>query len=184
MKLKEYGPARRGIVNETGPRAGKLKHCMNTERTKKQMQAHGLVQKALKHGEIVRQGCAVCGGTALAHHEDYDKPLDVIWLCRSHHMNRHSEIEEHTDYGIWRFIGAQRPVTKWIMGPGFRRVPAVADKAEKYDALTAEIRRRAADAVPPEKEGVKLRYEDGYWDALVELVDHIAAGQPATGAAA
>jgi hypothetical protein len=56
--------------------------------------------------------------------------------------------------------------------------------AEKYEALTAEIRRRAADAVPPDKEGVKLRYEDGYWDALVELVEHIAAGQPTAGVAA
>jgi len=28
------------------------------------------------------------------HHEDYSKPLDVIWLCDLHHKKRHKEINE------------------------------------------------------------------------------------------
>ena len=27
-----------------------------------------------------------------AHHEDYDYPLDVIWLCPIHHKARHKEL--------------------------------------------------------------------------------------------
>ena len=38
-----------------------------------------------------REDCAVCGDTETeAHHEDYSKPLDVIWLCSSCHKQVHS----------------------------------------------------------------------------------------------
>ena len=42
---------------------------------------------------ILRQPCEVCGGTVKvdAHHDDYGKPLEVRWLCRSHH-NKHHQI--------------------------------------------------------------------------------------------
>jgi hypothetical protein len=28
----------------------------------------------------------------LAHHEDYDRPLDVMWLCQPCHKQRHKEL--------------------------------------------------------------------------------------------
>jgi hypothetical protein len=57
---------------------------------------------ALRSGEIVRgDACEACGGTggkrALdGHHDDYTKPLDVRWLCRSCHGEVHanSSVEE------------------------------------------------------------------------------------------
>ena len=27
-----------------------------------------------------------------AHHEDYDKHLDVIWMCRKHHKKLHNNL--------------------------------------------------------------------------------------------
>lgn len=48
---------------------------------------------ALKRGEIVREPCEVCGATTVdGHHEDYSKPLEVRWLCRTHHMKIHRRI--------------------------------------------------------------------------------------------
>jgi len=47
----------------------------------------------VKRGKISKQPCCVCGDTvAQGHHEDYAKPYDVIWLCKKHHAQRHTEI--------------------------------------------------------------------------------------------
>lgn len=56
--------------------------------------AHQLCSQARASGEIVAEPCAVCGTTqeVIMHHEDYDKPLAVTWLCRTHHYRRHAEI--------------------------------------------------------------------------------------------
>jgi hypothetical protein len=52
--------------------------------------AHSAVAEALKHGRMVRRPCEVCGeGKSQAHHDDYAKPLEVIWLCAEHHGERH-----------------------------------------------------------------------------------------------
>lgn len=45
----------------------------------------------LRRGLLVRQPCEVCGGEAEMHHDDYDKPLDVRWLCRDHHLACHRQ---------------------------------------------------------------------------------------------
>lgn len=51
------------------------------------------VQRALKSGLLERQNCEVCGALKVdAHHDDYSKPLEVIWLCREHHKQRHKQL--------------------------------------------------------------------------------------------
>lgn len=56
--------------------------------------ANWAVQTALRNGTLQRQPCVRCGavGTVEAHHEDYSKPLDVVWLCAAHHHQRHAEM--------------------------------------------------------------------------------------------
>ncbi len=52
--------------------------------------AYNAVHIALDGGHLVRLPCIECGSPQSdAHHDDYSKPLDVIWLCRAHHMARH-----------------------------------------------------------------------------------------------
>ena len=52
--------------------------------------ARGDLARAVKLGKIIKKPCEVCGyEKAEAHHDDYSKPLDVVWLCRSHHVERH-----------------------------------------------------------------------------------------------
>ena len=56
--------------------------------------AHQVVAQAVRSGRLVRDSCCVCGSSegVEGHHDDYDKPLAVIWLCKKHHEQRHSEI--------------------------------------------------------------------------------------------
>jgi superfamily II helicase len=56
--------------------------------------AHNAVQQAVKSGVLVKpDDCQQCGtnGPLDAHHDDYNHPLKVEWLCRSCHHSRHSE---------------------------------------------------------------------------------------------
>ena len=56
--------------------------------------AHMEVKNALRSGRMHRHPCCICGNKAHAHHEDYSKPLEVIWLCPKHHGERHVQINE------------------------------------------------------------------------------------------
>ncbi len=54
--------------------------------------ANDAVYRAIKKGKIKRKPCIICGNpNSDAHHKDYNKKLDVIWLCRTHHMRIHSK---------------------------------------------------------------------------------------------
>ena len=55
--------------------------------------AQSAVQYALKKGRLKKLPCLVCGEKAVAHHPDYDRPLDVVWLCQSHHKQTHALVE-------------------------------------------------------------------------------------------
>lgn len=58
----------------------------------KKRKIHGLVAYAVKTGVIKRQPCEACGRLpADAHHDDYDQPLAVRWLCPQHHREWHAE---------------------------------------------------------------------------------------------
>ena len=59
-----------------------------------QRYAHKKVENAIKRGALQRRPCEWCGTTLRveAHHEDYTKPLDVMWLCPVHHRQRHREM--------------------------------------------------------------------------------------------
>lgn len=49
---------------------------------------HQMTHQAVRTGRLVRpSSCSECGSECKpdAHHEDYAKPLDVRWLCRSCH---------------------------------------------------------------------------------------------------
>lgn len=49
------------------------------------------VNNAIRDGRLKPHPCH-CGAKAQAHHDDYSRPLDVVWLCASHHAERHVEM--------------------------------------------------------------------------------------------
>ena len=49
--------------------------------------ARAAVAYAKRMGHLIPQPCEVCGAVNVqAHHDDYERPLDVRWLCRPHHV--------------------------------------------------------------------------------------------------
>ena len=59
----------------------------------KESRARGKFQHYIKKGAIIRQSCEICSEPkSEGHHPSYDKPLDVIWLCRKHHKREHSNV--------------------------------------------------------------------------------------------
>lgn len=60
----------------------------------REQRARYLTARAIKDEILMRGDCAVtdCPRQPVdAHHEDYDEPLNVVWLCRLHHLMRHRE---------------------------------------------------------------------------------------------
>lgn len=60
------------------------------EKNQKKRSAHQAVAQALKKRHLVKECCMECGEShTYAHHCDYDRPLDVMWLCATHHAEWH-----------------------------------------------------------------------------------------------
>lgn len=60
------------------------------EKNKDKLAANRLLQRAVAKGLAEKKPCEICGNiNSEAHHEDYFKPLEVIWLCKKHHGERH-----------------------------------------------------------------------------------------------
>jgi hypothetical protein len=54
---------------------------------------HNAVRRAIRNGTLIRLACEKCGNEkSYAHHDDYDKPLDVMFLCQPCHKQRHKEL--------------------------------------------------------------------------------------------
>lgn len=48
------------------------------------------VNRAVRTGLLYPEPCRICRSLdVIAHHEDYSKPLDVLWYCSRHHRRLH-----------------------------------------------------------------------------------------------
>lgn len=58
-----------------------------------------VTQYYIKTGIIVKQSCEVCAVNedVEAHHDDYNKPMEVRWLCRKHHLEHHKNEKRSTN---------------------------------------------------------------------------------------
>ena len=66
----------------------------NIEERHKRKKARVMFNHYLRDNHIERQPCEICGAKAEAHHDNYDKPLDVRWLCFKHHRQWHHDTPE------------------------------------------------------------------------------------------
>jgi len=79
-KLRELRPKRK-----EDKRIATLKY---REKHPEKYKARTAVGNALRDKRLFKHPCCVCGEKKVqAHHEDYTKPLQVIWVCIKHHRD-------------------------------------------------------------------------------------------------
>lgn len=64
--------------------------------------AHDITKNAIARGDLQRpDACQHCREKVHvdAHHEDYSRPLDVMWFCRPCHIKHHAEIRAQKRQG-------------------------------------------------------------------------------------
>lgn len=61
------------------------------EKFPEKSRARDMVNNAVKSGKLIKLPCEECGSTKRVngHHDDYSKPLKVVWLCPQHHKLKH-----------------------------------------------------------------------------------------------
>lgn len=74
------------------------KHSDLPEEQKRRANARSYLNEYLRRGKVEKKPCSVCGSSKKleAHHEDYLKPLEVVWYCRKHHLKQHYGESEKT----------------------------------------------------------------------------------------
>ena len=55
--------------------------------------ARDMLRNAVATNKIIKEPCEICktSENVHGHHEDYSKPLEVIWLCYTHHAEVHRQ---------------------------------------------------------------------------------------------
>jgi hypothetical protein len=90
-KVREYDRAR-GKESKRIKAATEITRAWRAVDARRKV-AHSSVARAIRDGTLVRQPCVRCAeAKSLAHHEDYDHPLVVMWLCQACHKQRHKEL--------------------------------------------------------------------------------------------
>lgn len=78
-RMRKYKKENRARVDE-----------LHSKYLKRTGRAQPKLLSAVARGEIKKEPCEICGkGDAVAHHDDYNYPLKVRWLCHKHHAEWH-----------------------------------------------------------------------------------------------
>lgn len=94
---KELEPTRKGkqayckACHAAHMRLTRPKHRDLKPLAHKKANVRAITHYYVKKGKIQKENCKICNSpNSQTHHPNYDKPLEVIWLCRDCHLNLHS----------------------------------------------------------------------------------------------
>lgn len=102
-KVKQYDKQRGGQPHRllarrlysrtaSGKAARKIASRNYYTRHEDKRKCHIALSNAVRDGKIKKEPCVKCGDPkSQGHHEDYSRPLEVIWLCDKHHKELHRE---------------------------------------------------------------------------------------------
>jgi hypothetical protein len=96
---------RRGVKFRNNKKFGKDNHFYRG--TSASGRAQNITEKAIIKGILKPKPCEICGKNGKfqdgrrevqAHHDDYNKPLSVTWLCQRCHHEWHRKIKQRRWY--------------------------------------------------------------------------------------
>ena len=92
--LENRANYRKRIATPEGRKNEFAKSAEWQARNAEKRRAHIILNNAIRDKRIIPRPCELCGFALVVHghHEDYSKPLDVVWLCKKCHGRRHREI--------------------------------------------------------------------------------------------
>jgi hypothetical protein len=99
------------------------------------LRARQLIAYAIKTGTISSLPCEDCGlSKSEAHHEDYSKPFEVIWLCRPCHLAKHRKSHCRRGHAMTD--------DNVLFRSGRRCLTCYRDQHRKYKQLKSERKRQ------------------------------------------
>lgn len=93
-RIREYDRVRAKIP-ERARRAARIAAAWRQQDSRR-MKCHNAVARALRSGKLQHKPCEWPGcerEDSYAHHESYNRPLDVVFYCQPHHKKRHAEMK-------------------------------------------------------------------------------------------
>ncbi len=84
-------------MTEEQKELSRLSNIKWQEKNKIKRSCHIILNNAVKYKKITKPNkCSECGcdGVIQGHHEDYEKPLDVLWLCQVCHKKLHRKYKD------------------------------------------------------------------------------------------
>lgn len=94
--VQEQDRIRSKLKRQSGVQYNKVTEWRNNNPEK--YLAQTAVGNAIRDGRLTKLPCVVCGSieNIHGHHDDYSRPLDVVWLCPFHHGERHRMLNNGT----------------------------------------------------------------------------------------
>lgn len=92
-RSRAYQDKTRGMKTKFDPRSHMARwRAENDVKVKAETRARDATKKGILKSPGVCEDCLVATSKLHRHHEDYSKPLDVVWVCPKCHGKRHQRI--------------------------------------------------------------------------------------------
>jgi len=91
---RQANPTRQKAIQDRAARtpAGRRNAKLYRQRNPQKFRARWTVGNHKRSGRLKPEPCSRCGAEkAQAHHEDYNHPLDMVWLCQRCHAREHKK---------------------------------------------------------------------------------------------
>lgn len=100
LKSREYSKSHAAQLaqyqrdyRKNNPLKAKELKLKSIAKNKEAYRARQIVRMRVYRGTMQKLPCQVCGDpNTQAHHSDYSKPLEVLWLCHKHHQQLHRTV--------------------------------------------------------------------------------------------